>query len=109
MSECTILAMVLATSVPNPKAATKLNRAAQATACIGVRTRVETTVAMEFAASFIPFRKSNRRAITMTRTTMVIMGCRLRGPTAPPPASGPPPPLPRMPGGRCPPPRLKGW
>ena len=42
---------VLATWTPKPKAATKLKKAAQATACIGVSTRVETTVAMEFAAS----------------------------------------------------------
>ena len=43
-----------ATLTPNPKAATKLNTAAHTTACIGVRTRVDTTVAMEFAASWNP-------------------------------------------------------
>ena len=42
---------VLATAVPNVKAATKLKKAAQTTALPGVRTRVETTVAIEFAAS----------------------------------------------------------
>jgi hypothetical protein len=43
--------MVLATAVPKVNAARKLNAAAQATAWNGVRTRVETTVAIEFAAS----------------------------------------------------------
>ena len=38
---------VLATAVPNVKAATKLKNAAQMTAFPGVRTRVETTVAIE--------------------------------------------------------------
>ena len=42
---------VLATAVPNPNAATKLKNAAQTTAFPGVSTRVETTVAIEFAAS----------------------------------------------------------
>src|SRR4051812_23528286 len=42
---------VFATPVPNQNAARKLNIAAQPTACAGERTRVETTVAMEFAAS----------------------------------------------------------
>ena len=42
---------VLATAVPNVKAAMKLKKAAQMTALPGVRTRVETTVAIEFAAS----------------------------------------------------------
>src|SRR5437879_1121006 len=45
------LPIVLATAVPNPKAATKLKNAAQITALPGVSTRVETTVAMELAAS----------------------------------------------------------
>ena len=42
---------VLATAVPNPNAAAKLKNAAQMTALPGVRTRVDTTVAIEFAAS----------------------------------------------------------
>ena len=42
---------VWATAVPKPNAATKLKNAAQMTAFPGVSTRVETTVAMEFAAS----------------------------------------------------------
>ncbi len=45
------LPMVLATAVPNPNAATKLKNAAQSTAFPGERTRVDTTVAIEFAAS----------------------------------------------------------
>ncbi len=45
---------VLATAVPKVKAATKLKKAAQTTALPGVRTRVETTVAIELAASWNP-------------------------------------------------------
>jgi len=45
------LPMVLATAVPSRKAATKLKKAAHTTASFGERTRVETTVAMELAAS----------------------------------------------------------
>ena len=42
---------VLATAVPNVNAAMKLKNAAQITALPGDSTRVDTTVAMEFAAS----------------------------------------------------------
>ncbi len=45
---------VLATAVPKPNAATKLKKAAQTTACPGDSTRVDTTVAIEFAASWNP-------------------------------------------------------
>ena len=45
---------VLATAVPNAKAATKLKNAAQMTALPGESTRVDTTVAIEFAASWKP-------------------------------------------------------
>ena len=45
------LPIVLATAVPKTNAATKLKNAAQITACPGESTRVETTVAIEFAAS----------------------------------------------------------
>ena len=45
---------VLATAVPKPKAAMKLKTAAQMTAWPGLRTRVETTVAIELAASWKP-------------------------------------------------------
>src|SRR5882672_8946387 len=61
--------MVLATAVPRKKAATKLKKAAQMTASLGESTRVETTVAMLFAASWKPFRKSKIRATTMVMTT----------------------------------------
>ena len=42
---------VLATAVPKPNAAAKLKKAAQITALPGDSTRVETTVAIELAAS----------------------------------------------------------
>ena len=45
---------VWATAVPNPNAATKLKNAAQTTAFPGDNTRVETTVAIELAASWKP-------------------------------------------------------
>src|SRR5881397_2121054 len=61
----TPLPTVLATCTPKPKAATKLKKAAHTTACSGVSTRVETTVAMELAASWNPLMKSKMRA---TRT-----------------------------------------
>jgi hypothetical protein len=52
MSACTTpLPTVVATWTPKPKAATKLKKAAHTTACNGVSTRVDTTVAMELAAS----------------------------------------------------------
>src|SRR4051812_8878498 len=54
--------MVPATLVPKRNAATKLKNAAQTTACPGVSTRVETTVAIELAASWNPLRKSKIRA-----------------------------------------------
>src|SRR6202022_4175493 len=58
--------MVLATAVPKTNAATKFQNAAHATARKGVRTRVETTVAMEFAASCQPFENSNASVNMMT-------------------------------------------
>ena len=51
----TSFAMVDATWVPKTRKATKLKKAAQATARRGVSTRVDTTVAMELAASWKPF------------------------------------------------------
>src|SRR3989454_3810877 len=61
--------IVLATAVPNTKTAMKLNVAAQTTAADGDRTRVETTVAMEFAASWNPLTKSNASATRMIART----------------------------------------
>src|SRR5207248_170943 len=66
------LPMVPATLVPNKKAATKLKNAAQMTACVGESTRVETTVAIEFAASWNPLRKSKIRATKTMRKMRVI-------------------------------------
>ena len=45
---------MLATAVPKVNAATKLKNAAQMTACPGESTRVDTTVAIELAASWKP-------------------------------------------------------
>src|SRR5437870_13880698 len=61
------LPMVPATAVPKKNAATKFQKAAQATARKGVRTRVETTVAMELAASCQPFENSNARVREITK------------------------------------------
>jgi hypothetical protein len=47
----------------------KLKKAAHATAICGFRTRVETMVAMEFAASCSPFRKSNSSAMPINPTS----------------------------------------
>src|SRR5580693_2368072 len=60
------LPMVAATAVPKTKAAMKFQKAAQATARRGVRTRVETTVAMELAASCQPLENSKVRVRKMT-------------------------------------------
>ncbi len=54
--------IVLATRRWNTPKATKLKNAAQTTAAPGLSTRVDTTVAMELAASWMPLVKSNSRA-----------------------------------------------
>src|SRR5882762_1298743 len=64
--------MVFATRVPKIKKATKLKNAAQMTATPGDRTRVETTVAIEFAASCQPFTKSKTSATAIISTTNAI-------------------------------------
>src|SRR5262245_18405117 len=70
MAESTTpLPTVFATLTPKPKAATKLKNAAHATACIGVSTRVDTTVAMELAASWKPLMKSKASTTTMMNVT----------------------------------------
>src|SRR5258708_14148350 len=66
--------MVLATCWPNTRNATKLKNAAQATALRGDRTRVETIVAMELAASLRPLRKSKASAMAI-RTESSSMLC----------------------------------
>src|SRR6185436_12986139 len=65
---------VAATLTPKPKAATKLKKAAHTTACSGVSTRVETTVAMELAASWKPLMKSKMSATRTMKTTTVSTG-----------------------------------
>src|ERR1700732_1989949 len=61
--------IVLATAVPNTNAATKFQKAAHATARNGVSTRVETTVAMEFAASCQPLENSNSKVSPTTASS----------------------------------------
>jgi hypothetical protein len=63
--------MVLATAVPNRKTAMKLKTAAHTTAAEGDSTRVETTVAMEFAASWNPLIKSKASATRMIASTKI--------------------------------------
>src|SRR3954469_12730635 len=62
------VAIVAATTVPNTKKATKLKNAAHATAKRGESTRVDTTVAIELAASWKPLTKSKPSATTTTMT-----------------------------------------
>src|SRR5215211_3518337 len=70
----TVLPTVLATAVWKTRKAMKLKKAAQTTASRGVSTRVETTVAIELAASWKPLVKSN----TSARMTMVMTLSRAR-------------------------------
>ncbi len=65
----TPLPTVRATLTPKPNAATKLKNAAQTTACSGESTRVDTTVAIELAASWKPLMKSKTSATKMMPTT----------------------------------------
>src|SRR6202041_924202 len=60
------LPMVVATAVPKTKAAMKFQKAAHRTARKGVRTRVETTVAMELAAPCQPLENSKASVRTIT-------------------------------------------
>jgi hypothetical protein len=57
------------------KIATKLKNAAQITAWYGRSTPVETTVAIEFAASWKPFRKSNTSASATSSTSVKNANC----------------------------------
>src|SRR5688572_22830379 len=65
---------VLATLSSNRKYAATLKNAAHRTAHCGRSTRVETTVAIEFAESWNPFMKSNAKAsaTSSTRTSMLM-------------------------------------
>ena len=58
-----------ATATPPVNRAAKLKKAAHTTAARGLRTRVPTIVAMEFAESWKPLLKSNRKAIPMIAMT----------------------------------------
>src|SRR6266536_3374906 len=73
----TPLAMVLATFVPKMRKAMKLKKAAHPTARSGVSTRVDTTVAIELAASWNPLKKSKDSAtrISRTRITGIPQAC----------------------------------
>src|SRR3954453_12542698 len=62
----TSLAIVLATCVLKIRNAAKLKNAAHATAYRGESTRVDTTVAIELAASWKPLTKSNASATPTT-------------------------------------------
>ncbi|MBS1163829.1 MAG: hypothetical protein H6R03_1725, partial [Burkholderiaceae bacterium] len=63
------LPTVAATFSSKKRMATTLKKAAKATAWCGLRTPVETTVAIELAASWKPFMKSNSSASTTSITT----------------------------------------
>ncbi len=70
-SACTMpVPIVCATCSPNTANAMKLKNAAHATAYCGRNTRVDTIVAIEFAASCKPLRKSNINATAMSPTRM---------------------------------------
>src|SRR5690606_14302408 len=70
------LPTVVATLSWKMKRATQLKVAASSTAWCGFSTRVDTTVAIEFAASWKPFMKSKARATMMspTRTVRLMAG-----------------------------------
>src|ERR1700733_2238251 len=83
ISRCTRpLPTVDATAVPKVSGATKFQNAAQTTAQSGLSTRVETTVAIELAASCHPFVKSNARLMNTIKTSRwndVKLLCSVRG------------------------------
>lgn len=64
--------IVFATLSAKTNNAAKLKNAARRTAVLGFSTLVETIVAIEFAASFIPFRRSNIRATIIVIITKLI-------------------------------------
>src|SRR5271167_4712210 len=68
------LPMVVATAVPKTKAAMKFQNAAHTTARKGVRTRVDTTVAMELAASCQPLENSKASVRTITAIRRLKLG-----------------------------------
>src|ERR1041385_3209365 len=77
-----VSAIMEATPTPTTKTAKKLKKAAQSTAYLGERTRVETMVAMAFAESWNPLMKSKMRATATMRTiavSCVVSGSRFMG------------------------------
>src|SRR6476619_5305141 len=62
---------VAATDSGKNAQARTLKNAAQSTACHGLSTPVETTVAIEFAASWKPFMKSNASARSTSSTSVI--------------------------------------
>ena len=71
------LPSVFATAVPRPNAATKLKNAAHTTAVAGLKTRVDTIVAIEFALSWNPLMKSKMNATrTIARTNQTVADIR---------------------------------
>ena len=67
------LPIVVATARPKKRNEMKLKKAAQSTANCGLSTRVETTVAIELAASCRPFRKSKASATTISAMMMEVI------------------------------------
>src|SRR5687767_13108038 len=82
------LPMVAATLRWKTKIAMTLKKAANITACCGFSTPVETTVAIELAASWKPFMKSNATASTTSSATTPkeISVALIAGPARPPAA-----------------------
>jgi hypothetical protein len=66
----TPFAILPATCVPKTRNAMKLKNAAQTTAARGLSTRVETTVAIELAASWNPLMKSKQSASPTSKTSV---------------------------------------
>ena len=69
------LPTVAATLRWKTKSATRLKKAANNTAVVGLRTPVETTVAIELAASWKPFMKSNATANAISMSTSQSEAC----------------------------------
>ena len=65
-----------ATATPPVNSAAKLKIAAHTTAASGLRTRVPTIVAMEFAESWKPLMKSKKKATATIATTYQITAVR---------------------------------
>jgi hypothetical protein len=82
------LEIVDATATPNVNAAMKLKKAARATALVGERTFVDTTVAMELAESWKPLVKSKTSAMMMMMMTITTEDERIMATPPDPPWAG---------------------